>query len=150
MALIIFITCRKIDHQPEKVSIDIKESDFFTKHQSGDPYIQSIMDFIKRKNEKEHFVDNWIQKIGYSYWDKSIKKQKRGIASGRISNDTINTLFIPFVIGSQNIVNTTLVVNTSPSDTNFHFIANWQYKNRPYGSISRFQIIIYFPDIFFN
>jgi hypothetical protein len=28
-----------------------------------------------------------------------------------------------------------LVLNISPSDTNFHFIANWQYKNQPYGAL---------------
>jgi hypothetical protein len=31
-------------------------------------------------------------------------------------------------------VNTTLVVNASPSDTSFHFIADWQYKSYTFGS----------------
>jgi hypothetical protein len=135
VSFLVFITCKKIDHINDEPSIEKKESDFFTKHASNDPYIQSITDFIRRKNDKEHFVDNWIKKAGYAYWDKSIKSHVSGGAIARVSTDTSTTLFIPFVIDSQVVVKTTLVINTTPSDTNVHFIADWQYKSRPYGSV---------------
>jgi hypothetical protein len=132
---LLFVTCRKIDRSAELTVSEKEESDFFTKHLSNDPYIQSIMGYIKRRNEKEHFVENWIEKIGYAYWDKSIKTPAPGGTIARLSTDTSTTLFIPFVIDSQVVVKTTLVVNTTPSDTNLHFIADWQYRNQPYGSI---------------
>lgn len=50
-------------------------------------------------------------------------------ASGRGSTDTsYTTYFVPFVRGSQNFVNASLVINTSPSDTVFYYKCDWQYS----------------------
>jgi hypothetical protein len=134
--VIIINACRKIDTQPEELTQEKKESDFFTRHVSNDPLVNAVMGFVKRQNEKYHFTENLINKIGYPYWDKSIVIRPGGGVTARISTDTTSTVFIPFVLDSQNVVNTTLVVNASPADTNFHFIADWQYRNREYGSLS--------------
>ena len=97
-----------------------------------DSLVLAVMGLRKTTNEKYNFADNLINKIGYPYWHKSIVINKVGTAT-RTLTDSTNTVFIPFVMDIENTVNTTLVINTSPSDTNFHFIADWQYRNYIYG-----------------
>jgi len=127
------ISCKKFDQSAKERSMDQKEIKFFSNHASTDPLIKSVLQFVKHENEKYHFVGNLIKKIGYPYWDKSIVIRRDG-SNGRRFSDSVNTVFIPFALDSGNIVNTTLIVRTSPSDTNFHFVADWQYAHRPYGA----------------
>ncbi|TMI71915.1 MAG: hypothetical protein E6H09_11910 [Bacteroidetes bacterium] len=133
---ITLINCKKADQIVEKTSATARESKFFTNHTPADPLIKSVLGFVKRENEKHQFVNELIKKIGYPYWDKAIVAPRRAGANSRVDSDSTNTIFIPFVLDSAKTVNTTLIVETSPSDTNFLLIADWQYKSRPYASPS--------------
>ena len=133
IATLLIISCRKVEQTiAEEPSIAKQESKFFTNHPATDSLVQDILGFVKRENDKYHFVDNLIKKIGYPYWDKSLTIRKGAGANTRTTTDSANTTYIPFVLDSQNNVNSTLVINTSPSDTNFYFIADWQYRQRTY------------------
>lgn len=137
LLLSLIISCRKIDHIIEKEEPTIKsESGFFTSHLPKDSLVKSVLNFVKRENEKHQFVNKLIKKIGYPYWDKAIVVRGRHGANGRSYSDSTNTVFIPFVLDSANTVNNTLIVITNPSDTNFLLLADWQYANQPYGSPS--------------
>ena len=108
------------------------ETRFFSEHIPNDPFVKSVLGFVKRENEKKHFVANLINKIGYPYWDKALVAPHS--RNGHIASDSVNTVYIPFVIDDANTVNTTLIVRASPSDTNFLLLPDWKYADQPYGS----------------
>lgn len=87
------------------------------------------MDFVKKKNEKEHFVETTIGRIGYPRWDKIIVRKKPE-AMGRGAIDSSSTFYIPFVRDSQNYVNASMVIRTSPADTTLRYLCDWQYSQR--------------------
>jgi len=138
VALTLIISCKKLDQLTvEETKQFVKsESRFFTDHAPKDTLVKSVLGFVKRENEKHQFVDNLIKKIGYPYWDKAIIARRGNGFSGRATSDSTNTVFIPFVMDSAKTVNHTLIVKTSPSDTNFLLIADWQYVKQTYGSPS--------------
>ena len=134
IVLVIFISCRKIDRLTiNENPIARLENGFFTNHAPTDPVVKAVLEFVKRENEKKHFVPNLIDKIGYPYWDKAIVKDKNK-PGGRSYSDSTTTVFIPFVLDSANTVNTTLIVRASPSDTNFLLLPDWKYADQTYGS----------------
>lgn len=49
--------------------------------------------------------------------------------------DSYYTYYLPFVKDSQNHVNATMIITTSPNDTALNYMSDWQYRNRPYGSV---------------
>lgn len=137
LGLILVISCRKIDHVIiRERPIVTPEARFFTDHAPKDTLVKSVLGFVKRENEKHQFVNNLIKEMGYPYWDKAIVGRGRTGSNGRSYSDSINTVFIPFVLDSANTVNHTLIVRTSPSDTSFLLLADWQYANQAYGSPS--------------
>lgn len=78
-----------------------------------------------------------VKQIGYPRWDKALKVPAKTNHSGRGNTDTsYSTYFVPFVRDSQNYVNASLIINTSPSDTGFYYKCDWQYsewQNNPNG-----------------
>lgn len=132
--LLVYISCRKIDRQPDESTTSSTESKFFSSHPSSDPLVQAINQFVKKENNKYHFVDKLVKQIGYPYWGKSIVISGNKHIGGRGASDSTNTIFIPFALDSQNVVNASLVINTSPTDTTFHFLCDWQYSDRINGS----------------
>ena len=131
----IYISCRKTDQVNRSVIPDSQaDLKFFSEHRSSDPLVIALSQFVKNENAKYGFVNKLVKKIGYPRWDKSIVTSGKGRKNGRSAEDSTNTVFIPFVADSQNIVNAALVINTTPIDTSFKFLCNWQYSARLYGS----------------
>ena len=131
--LLSIISCRKIEDISlrQRPSVNL-ETRFFTEHTPNDPFVKAVLGFVKRENEKKHFVPDLVNKIGYPYWDKAIVAPHS--RNGRTASDTVNTVFIPLVIDSAKTVNTTLIVRASSSDTNFLLLPDWKYADQSYGS----------------
>lgn len=124
---VLYAACRKTDREAYSSPPENKESRFFADHASADPLVQSINHFVKTQNETYHFVDKMIDKIGYPIWDKVITVSGNTAAS--VVGDTVQLTFIPFVRDSQNRVNATLAVATTPTDTSFRIVCDWQYRD---------------------
>lgn len=102
---------------------------------SSNPDIQAALGFVKGQNDKYHFVNNLISKIGYPIWDKSKVFNNVQAASGRGNTGDSNTVvYVPFVIDTQSHVNATLMLKMAPTDTAFRFLADWEYKNYSFDS----------------
>src|SRR5215510_1383202 len=71
--LILIVSCRKIDRLTVDENPVVRlENGFFTNHAPTDAVVKSVLEFVKRENDKHRFVFNLIDKIGYPYWDKAI------------------------------------------------------------------------------
>ena len=120
----------------EKPKSAVNESRFFSGHRSSDPFEKALVDFIKRKNDKEHFVEKTVNQIGYPRWDKALSFKNP--ASQRIgrgnTGDSVSISYIPFVRDSQNYVNALLIIKTQQNDTTFYYLCDWQYQNKVHGS----------------
>lgn len=64
--IILIVSCRKIDPLVERKSLPSKDSRFFTTHLPKDSIVGSVLNFVKRENEKHQFVDNLNKKNGLS------------------------------------------------------------------------------------
>ena len=112
------------------------EERFFTSHRTHDASEDKIIDFIKAKNNKIHFVEKAVRQIGYPRWNKTMlfKKPSSKILSRGTDADSVSIYFIPFVRDSQNFVNATMIVEAEPGDTSFYYVCDWQYKSLEHSS----------------
>lgn len=126
-----YLSCKKTDTFTDSVKVKSSEIEekFFNTHRTADPVEKSLVDFLKKVNEKEKFVEKTVSKIGYPRWDKAITKGKgNSIMSRNLLEDSTQTFYIPFVRDSQNFVNASMIMETSASDTSFSYKCDWQYK----------------------
>ncbi|MCB0716712.1 MAG: hypothetical protein KDC06_11955, partial [Chitinophagaceae bacterium] len=107
------------------------EQRFFNEHRSADAAEAALVGFIKRKNEKQHFVATTVSRIGYPRWDKAISFKKPSTTAGRGSSaDSATVTYVPFVRDSQNYVNAAMVIQSGPIDTSFSYNCDWQYAQK--------------------
>lgn len=132
--LIIHPSCRKIDQQADETKSSTPQSKFFTDHASNKPLILAINQYFKRLNDKEGFIDKTIKKIGHPRWDKAITVSFSGSLNRGESNSTELT-YIPFVREEETFVNASLLVQTSPTDTAFKYVCDWEYQYRQNGTL---------------
>ena len=137
--LLVYISCRKIDRQTDKPVNTSTESKFFTNHASSNSLVQAITQFVKGENSRYKFVDKLVKQIGYPYWDKAtiVSKSHIGVVNRANTEDSVNITYIPFVRDSQNYVNASLLIKTSPSDTAFQFLLDWQYASYGFDTTSQ-------------
>jgi hypothetical protein len=133
--LLSYSACRKTDQMPEQKSEAKKKSAieerFFNSNRTPDPAEKALVDFIKRKNSKDHFVEQTVKQIGYPRWDKIVTTASKNKIAGRVNSDSsLTTYYLPFVRDSQNYVNASMVIRTYPSDTIFSYKCDWQYSER--------------------
>jgi uncharacterized membrane protein YgcG len=127
--LIFNLSCKKFDsaQTPKEIQANSYDVNFFNSHRTNDIKENAIVNYLKRINEKENFVDKVVKQIGYPRWDKAIYTRESNNNSFAASNDSSNIFFIPFVRDSQNYVNASLIIETNSSDTSFQFKCDWQY-----------------------
>lgn len=96
---------------------------------SDDSIVQAINIYFKKYNNKHQFVGKTVNQIGFPYWDKSIifRKTDENPTGRGNSEDSVIVTYIPFVRDSQQFVNASLLVRTTPSDTSFQYLCDWQY-----------------------
>ena len=131
---------RQINLPPPETgdSINAIEQKFFNTHRTADASEKAIVEYMKRQNDKLHFVAQTVKQIGYPRWDKAIAVSKTDASvNGRgQTGDSANIYYVPFVRDSENYVNASLVIKTNPADTSFSYLCDWQYSQRNYGSPS--------------
>ena len=98
IGLLTYVACRKTDRQQiTEKNVSAIEEKFFNSHRTSDPIEKALVDFIKNKNDKEHFVEKTVSLIGFPRWDKAIKNGNKSSRQGRGASDTVNITYIPFV-----------------------------------------------------
>lgn len=145
-ATLLFVSCRKTDIptiDATAINAQTVEGKFFGQHRTASVEESAIAEFVRGRNSKTHFVEETVKRIGYPRWDKMVKV-KTGNSMVIKSNSTTSptssytdsyyTYYLPFVKDSQNHVNATMIITTSPNDTALNYMCDWQYRNRPYGS----------------
>ena len=133
-----YSSCKKTDLQSDEAqtasSLSKTEQRFFNSNRTNDPKEDKLVQFVKSKNEKEHFVEQTVRQIGYPRWNSlSILENNKNTAnSNSFTNSTNNgneVYVIPFVRDSQNYVNATMLININQSDTSFSYLCDWQYQD---------------------
>ncbi|MDI9365587.1 MAG: hypothetical protein QM541_11600 [Flavobacterium sp.] len=131
-----FISCRKTDLFPNDVT-STSENKFFNTHRSADPIEKGIVEFVKRENDKKHFLEKTADQIGYPRWDKMVKKPSQSAINenittltvgGNTAENTTDIYYVPFVRDSQNYVNASMEVIITATDTSFGYLCDWQYS----------------------
>lgn len=123
------MSCRKTDSLQEQPEIQTIQEKFFNSHRSSDPTEKAIVEFMKREDRKTPFIEKTVGQIGYPFWDKAIRENNIH-ANSRSAPDSIDVIYIPFVIDSQDHVNASMIVKITPSDTSFSYLCDWQYSER--------------------
>lgn len=88
--LLLFITCRKMDYSPPKPddpALNNVTYKFFNSHRSNDPTEKVLVDYLKRVNEKEKFIETTVKRIGFPRWDKILTPSFSRYA-GRTESDS--------------------------------------------------------------
>ncbi|MBS1578930.1 MAG: hypothetical protein JST29_04750 [Bacteroidetes bacterium] len=137
---VIILGCKKTDSNlknPAENQASV-EAKFFNKNRTGNSEENALINFLQRKNNKEHFVAKTVAQIGYPRWDKMLKKPNKktlvvgdaavmGTGGGITADDVY---YIPFVRDSQNYVNAAMVIRTNATDTTLSYKCDWQYKQK--------------------
>lgn len=123
----VYVSCRKMDQRHAEPAGQNPETRFFALHSSNKPLIQSISQYFKHLNEKDHFVEKTIQRIGYPRWDKAVTVKSPAVFH-RGASDSVELTYIPFVRETEDFVNASLLVQTSATDTLYKYICDWQYQ----------------------
>ncbi len=142
---ILVLGCKKTDFnfKPTAENQASVEAKFFNTNRTGSAEENALVNFLQRKNNKEHFVEKTVAQIGYPRWDKILKKPNKktlvvgdaavmGTGGGTTAGDDV--YYIPFVRDSQNYVNAAMVIKTSATDTLLSYKCDWQYKSKPHGN----------------
>ncbi|TAH13871.1 MAG: hypothetical protein EAZ12_01210 [Sphingobacteriia bacterium] len=147
--ILAIIGCKKLDKPQEATSPENGlsiENKFFNLHRSANSEENALIAFLQRRNGKTHFVEETVKRIGYPHWDKmfkiktgntkdiTIQSTSTSQTKNATSSGSYNTYYVPFVRDSQNHVNATMVINTTPTDTSLGYLCDWQYNNKPHSS----------------
>lgn len=137
VSMLSYLSCKKTDTFTDSVKVKSSEIEekFFNTHRTADPVEKLLVDFLKKVNEKDKFVEKTVSKIGYPRWDKTLSLSNPLTAQvGREPGDSVQVFYVPFVRDSQNFVNASMLLKTTPTDTSFYFKCDWQYRFKEYGS----------------
>jgi hypothetical protein len=135
IGIIIINACRKVDGVGDYKSINlVLVSRFFKEHTSANLIVQAANGFVRRENEKYHFAEEVIKRVGYPYWDKSMIRKTASKSGRGNSGDSSTLVYIPFVKDSMNTIDASLIIGFSADDTTFAWLCDWQYKELSYTS----------------
>lgn len=51
--------------KPDEPTLNTVTDKFFNSHRSNDPTEKALIDYLKRVNEKEEFVETTVKRIGF-------------------------------------------------------------------------------------
>lgn len=140
-SIIIIDACRKID-LPDKINSKVPEvSRFFGQHVPTEAKAKAALDFIKRQNDIKNFVSGTINKIGYPYWDKAIVAISANTSRGA-TQDSSTVVFVPFVEDEENVVNASMQVMMTGTDTSWSYVCDWQYRDTVNGMTGKQQSLL--------
>lgn len=116
------------------MNLSAVEKRFFSENRSADTQEAQLVAYLQRQNDKLHFVEKTVNRIGYPRWDKTVAVTKAGTTKAGRGNtaDSSDMFYIPFVREDENFVNASMWIKAQPGDTSFDYMCDWQYKIRPY------------------
>jgi len=131
-----YLACRKVDMPKEKQTeptLKQKQAKFYNSHPSSNPHVQALNAYLKRVNAKSDFAEKTIERVGYPIWNKAqiIKAAGKG---SRGATDSVTYTYLPFSEETENIVNASLIIRTTTSDTVTWWVCDWQYYDMPRGA----------------
>lgn len=126
----VFTACKKTDSLVSSTLQDASptEEKFFNSHRTSNAIEKALINYLKKVNEKNSFVEKTVKQIGYPRWDKAITQGKKKNTNNNFAGDSSQTFYIPFVRDSQNYVNASMVMNLTPTDTSFFYRCDWEYR----------------------
>ncbi len=132
VSMFCYLSCKKTDTfaVPEKTNNNLIEERFFNAHRTADPTEKVLVNFLKKVNDKDKFVEQTAKQIGFPRWDKSFtRKQAPPLNSiqANFTGDSTDIYYIPFVRDSQNFVNATMIIAANATDTSISYKLDWQY-----------------------
>lgn len=104
---------------------------FFSAHNSSEPAIKAVQSFVLHQNDRYHFIDNLVNRIGLPYWDKALifsNNQTGNNHRSSSASDSFTVVYIPFVRDTQQFVNASLIIKMTEADTAFRLLSDWQYS----------------------
>ena len=138
IVLLTFISCSKIDpilwHLNETSPNSTLQEHFFNSNRTTDAKEKALVGYFKRLDEKFKFVELTVGQIGYPRWDKAITIIIPE-SLNRTGSNSAELTYIPFVREEENFVNATLLVQTSPADTAFRYLGDWEYRFSKSGTL---------------
>ncbi len=140
-AIVVINSCRRIQHEellaPKENS---NETRFFNVPSTVDPIIKALANKIYRQNEKYHFVNDLVKRVGFPVWDKSLIVTNQGVraASARVMDDSTTLIYVPFAIDSAQLVKATLLAQLSPEDSVFRLVYDWEYRRFGFDSTTNY------------
>lgn len=153
---LILNSCKKINFFNIKSDVDI-QTKFFSSHRSFNNDENKLIAFLEKRNLEENFILQTVRQIGFPRWNKLIKRtvdksNVNEISSNSLENRIIskssesnsNIYYIPFVRNSQNHVNASMIIETTPTDTTLSYVCDWQYKKIPPNQNNREKFAVFF------
>jgi hypothetical protein len=101
---------------------------FFTLPANAPDQVKAIADNIKSDDKKHYFLEDFIRKVGYPRWDK-VKAAFSGGSTERMGNENGDVLYVPFVKGNEDFVNSVLAVKMTTDDTVYSLLRSKKYKS---------------------
>lgn len=133
-SILMFVSCKKSDTLSNDKKIDSKsiEEKFFDNNRTTDPTEKTLVEFLRRINEKEKFVEKTVEKIGYPRWNKAFATRKKNSTTSfqaNLEGDSTETFIIPFVSESESSVDAAMIIEASQTDTSFSYKLACDFKN---------------------
>jgi hypothetical protein len=131
VSFLFFLSCQKQDFTTNSINAKttVTTQKFFTPSTTLNQRNASILKYLENVNAKTEFVVETVSKIGYPRWDKIMTTTSKAHGEARsLKDDSTVTSIIPFVREQDTIVNACIVVKTSPVDTSYYYLCDWQYS----------------------
>jgi hypothetical protein len=80
VGLLMYVSCQKVGiSQQDPSNPNTLEEKFFNSHRTADLTEKALVEFVKKQNNKLHFVEKTVKQIGFPRWDKAIIKKSSPI-----------------------------------------------------------------------
>lgn len=131
--------CRKTDQsakdKADVIAVNVQAGRFFSDYLPGEPLARAIREFVIREDQRYHFSEEYLKKLGTPRWDKvlSFYNSKNGIINHGDDPPDSTISYVPFVKGTQIQINAALVVRTVNNDTTFRILYAREYDDPGFG-----------------
>lgn len=134
-ALTIFYACRKTDAPMAASTPPEKVERFFTVPSGAPSEASVIAAAMEKQNRQFKFLSSLTKKAGYPVWDKiKVVHHDLTTINGKNTNESTSgeTVFVPFVLDSQNKTNAVLAVRMNTTDTTYRMLYAKAYRRFGY------------------
>jgi hypothetical protein len=127
---IVLVACNKLDYSPTpQTPVNKDVTTFFTAHPASNTTIQALANFVQTKNKTTNFLQQIVNNNGVAHWDKAVLASKNNRLPTNSNGDSTEVYYIPIAQPNTEIVNASLNIITTPTDTTIGFSFDWEYRN---------------------